>query len=139
MTSARIGIYFALLQLFFTLCWTVYAIYLQQLAARAGISGSAVILLLMLDQVVFTVVDFATGVWADRVSRLLGRVGYWATAATILSCATFLALPFVASSGAAAFIALTMVWAVTSSALRAPPMMLLGKYAAKPAIPYLSS
>jgi hypothetical protein len=28
---------------------------------------------------------------------------------------------------------------VTSSALRAPPIMLLGKYAAKPALPYLSS
>ena len=34
---------------------------------------------------------------------------------------------------------MTVVWTVTSSALRAPPLMLLGKYAAKPAIPYLSS
>ena len=36
-------------------------------------------------------------------------------------------------------LALIIVWAVTSSALRAPPLMLLGKYAARPAIPYLAS
>src|SRR3954464_9777854 len=131
MTSARVGVYFALLQLFFTLCWTVYAVYLPQLAARAGIPAGFVIILLMLDQAVFTVVDFATGVWADRVSKVLGRVGYWAAAATIVSCAAFLALPFIANAGAAVFVAITIVWAVTSSALRAPPLMLLGKYAAK--------
>ena len=94
--SGRAGIYFALLQLFFTLCWTVYAIYLPQLAAQAGIPAGAVILLLMLDQVVFTVADFATGVWSDRVSKVLGRIGYWAAAATIISCAAFIALPFIA-------------------------------------------
>ena len=31
------------------------------------------------------------------------------------------------------------VWTVTLSALRAPPLMLLGKYARKPAIPFLSA
>jgi hypothetical protein len=135
----RAGLYFALLQLFFTLSWTVYVIYLPKLAAAAGIPASAVIFLLMLDQAVFTVADFATGIAADRVSKILGRLSYFAAAATLLSCATFLALPFVASAGPVVFIAVTIVWAVTSSALRAPPLMLLGKYAAKPAIPYLSA
>jgi hypothetical protein len=138
MKSVRVGIYFALLQLFFTLCWTVYAIYLPQLAARAGIPAGAVILLLMLDQAVFTVADFATGMWTDKVSRVLGRIGHWAAAATGLSCLAFLVLPFITAAGAAGFIAVTMIWAVTSSALRAPPLMLLGKHAAKPSIPYLS-
>ena len=35
-TAHRFGWYLALLQLLFTLCWTVYAIYLPKLAAAAG-------------------------------------------------------------------------------------------------------
>jgi hypothetical protein len=62
-------------------------------------------------------------------------------AITLISCAAFVGLPFVAGGGlgVAAFFVLLVVWAVTSSALRAPPLMLLGKYAARPAIPYLAS
>lgn len=135
----RFGWYLALLQLFFTLCWTVYAIYLPKLAAGAGIAASSVILILMLDQLIFTVCDFATGVAADKVTRVLGRLGAGVAAATALSCAAFLALPFVTAGGAAVFLAITIVWTITSSALRAPPLMLLGKYAAKPSLPYLSS
>jgi MFS family permease len=133
------GIYLAILQLFFTLSWTVYAIYLPRLAAQAGIPRSAVILILMLDQAIFTLADFASGVAADRVSKTLGRIGYWVAGITLVSCAAFLALPHIASAGTAAFLALTATWAVTSSALRAPPLMLLGKYCAKPAHPYLSA
>ncbi len=137
--SQRFGWYLAVLQLFFTLCWTVYAIYLPKLAATAGIAPGAVILLLMLDQAIFTVCDFATGIAADKVTRVIGRLGVWVAAATALSCAAFIALPFVAAAGAPLLIAVTVVWTVTSSALRAPPLMLLGKYAAKPSIPFLSS
>src|SRR3974390_420213 len=133
----RFGWYLALLQLLFTLCWTVYAIYLPGLAASAGLPPRAVIILLMLDQAVFTVCDFATGVAADKVTRVLGRLGPWVVAATAISCAAFLALPFVAVAGSPFLLAVTAVWTITSSALRAPPLMLLGKYAAKPAIPYL--
>jgi MFS transporter len=133
------GIYLAILQLFFTLSWTVYAIYLPRLAAQAGIPRSAVILILMLDQAIFTLADFASGVAADKVSKTLGRIGYWVAGITLISCAAFLALPYVASAGTGAFLVLTVIWAVTSSALRAPPLMLLGKYCAKPAHPYLSA
>src|SRR5262249_22952725 len=72
----------------------------------------------------------------------LGRLGYLVVIATVISCVAFLGLPYVAAGGASAqglFFALTFVWAITSSALRAPPIMLLGKYASRPAIPYLSS
>jgi MFS family permease len=137
--SHRFGWYLALLQLFFTLCWTVYAIYLPRLAAAAGLAPGSVILLLMLDQAVFTVCDYATGIAADKVTRVLGRLGTWVAVATAFSCIAFLALPFVAVAGASLFIAVTLIWTITSSALRAPPLMLLGKYAAKPSIPYLSS
>ena len=135
----RFGWYLALLQLCFTLCWTVYAIFLPKLAASAGLLPGAVLLLLMLDQAIFTVCDFATGIAADKMTRVMGRLGAWVAALTVLSCVAFLLLPFVAPAGATLLIAVTLVWTVTSSALRAPPMMLLGKYASKPSIPYLSS
>lgn len=137
--TQRFGWYLAILQLLFTLCWTAYVIYLPKLAAAAGIAPAAVILLLMLDQAIFTVSDFATGIAADKMTRVLGRLGIWVAAATAISCAAFLALPFVASAGAGVLIAVTVVWTLTSSALRAPPLMLLGKYAAKPQIPLLAS
>jgi MFS family permease len=129
----RAGIYLALVQLLFTLGWTVYAIFLPRLAAEVGISRTAVIFILMLDQAIFTVTDVTMGIAADRVSNLVGRLGYWVAAVTALSCIAFLALPFVAGVGSSAqpwFLGLTVLWAVTSSALRAPPLMLLGKYAA---------
>lgn len=135
------GIYLAVLQFVFALCWTAYAIYLPRLAASVGLSAGAVIVILMLDQAIFTITDFSMGVAADKVSRVVGRLGYWAAALTALSCAAFVVLPFIADAhlGAAALLGATITWAVTSSALRAPPLMLLGKYAARPAIPYLAS
>jgi MFS family permease len=138
-TTYRFGWYLAVLQLFFALCWTIYVIYLPKLAAAAGIAPKFVILVLMLDQAIFTICDFSTGVAADKVTRVLGRLGVWVTAATALSCAAFLIMPLLAGRGAPVLIALIVVWAVTSSALRAPPLMLLGKYARKPSIPYLSA
>jgi len=137
--SKRFGWYLALLQLSFTLCWTVYAIYLPKLAANAGLATGAVVLLLMLDQAIFTICDFATGIAADKVTRVIGRLGVYVAIATAVSCAAFIALPFIAGAGASVWIAVTGVWTITSSALRAPPLMLLGKYAAKPAVPLLSS
>jgi MFS family permease len=137
--SNRFGWYLAVLQLFFTLCWTVYVIYLPKLAAAAGLAPKAVVLILLLDQAIFTVCDFATGIAADKVTRVLGKLGVYVVAATTLSCAAFLIMPEVAGLGAPVLLAFIVVWTVTSSALRAPPLMLLGKYARKPAIPFLSA
>jgi hypothetical protein len=137
--TSRYGWYLAALQFFFALTWTVYVIYLPKLAAAAGIAPKAVILVLLLDQAIFTVCDFATGIAADKVTHLLGRLGVWVVAATALSCAAFLVMPLIAGLGVPALLATIVVWTVTSSALRAPPLMLLGKYAAKPAIPFLAA
>jgi hypothetical protein len=135
----RFGWYLAVLQLFFTLCWTVYVIYLPKLAGAAGLAPKAVVLILLLDQAIFTVCDFATGVAADKVTRVLGKLGVTVVAATALSCAAFLVMPMIADLGAWVLLAAIVLWTVTSSALRAPPLMLLGKYARKPAIPFLSA
>src|SRR3954451_5101754 len=141
-SGKRTGVYLAMLQLVFTLGWTTYVIYLPKLAASVGIAPSAVILILMLDQAIFTVTDTAMGIAADRVAKIAGRLSLFVGALTAVSCVAFVALPFVASTGPGAqawFIVLILVWVVTSAALRAPPLTLLGKHRAKPAIPFLSA
>ena len=138
----RTGVYLAILQLVFTLGWTTYVIYLPQMAAKVGIAPSTVILVLMMDQAIFTITDTAMGIAADRIAPFVGRLGIFVGGLTALSCAAFVVLPFVAGTGPAAqgwFIALIVLWAITSSALRAPPLTLLGKHRAKPSIPFLSA
>ena len=139
--TGKVGIYLALLQLFFTLGWTIYVVYLPQLAAKVGLPPGAVIVILLVDQAIFTITDTLMGIAADRMTPIAGRLSRFVIWLTVVSCAAFLALPFVADLGSNAKIALivlTLIWVVTSSALRAPPLALLGKFAAKPSIPMLS-
>ena len=136
----RVGLYLAVVQFFFTITWTVYVIFLPRLAAEAGIPKQAVIFILMLDQLIFACMDLAMGVMADRVSRVVGRLGYIVLGVTLFSCLAFLLLPLAAPRGAAwLFIALTVLWSASSSVLRAPPLMLLGKYAVRSSVPWLSA
>ncbi len=138
----QVGITLAVIQLFFTLTWTVYVIFLPQLAAQVGLAKDMVLVILMMDQLIFLVADTAMGVMADKAARVFGKLGRWVVLLTLASCAAFLLLPWVASTGPQAqwlFLALTVVWSVTSSALRAPPLVLLGKYAALSAVPRLAS
>ena len=100
-TGNRTGLYLAFLQLVFTLGWTTYVIYLPKLAAQVGIAPTAVILLLMLDQAIFTITDTAMGIAADRIAALVGRLGMIVAVLTGLSCAAFAAMSFVASAGGA--------------------------------------
>jgi MFS family permease len=137
--TLRTGLVFALLQLFFTLTWTVYVIFLPRLAAEAGIPKSWIIWILVTDQLVFLVADWAMGVRADRTARIVGRLGPQIGLITLISALAFLLLPFAAPQGSPLlFLALTLVWTITSSALRAPPLVLIGKYAAVGARPWLS-
>ena len=138
----RTGLYLSFLQLVFTLGWTTYVIYLPKLASQVGIAPGAVIFILMLDQAIFTVTDTAMGLAADRIASVVGRLGRFVVALTVLSCAAFAALPFVAGlggSGKILLIASIVTWAITSSALRAPPLILLGKLRAQPQIPFLAA
>jgi hypothetical protein len=139
-TPHRVGLYFAIVQVFFTLTWTVYVIFLPKLAAQAGIPKTAVAYILLADQLIFVVTDFAMGVMADRMTRVVGRIGHVVLGVTLFSCAAFLLLPFVAPQGVVwPFVAVTALWTASSSALRAPPLMLLGKYAPQPSVPWLSA
>jgi hypothetical protein len=118
----------------------VYVIFLPKLAAQVGLPKNAVPLILLLDQLIFVVADFALGAMADRASRVLGKLGYIVLGVTLASCLAFVLLPYAAPKGAPwLFLMLTILWAISSSALRAPPLTLIGKYAAQPSVPWLSA
>jgi MFS family permease len=137
--STRVGLYFGLLQLVFGLTWVAYVIYLPQLAAQAGIGRGVVGWLLVLDQIIFAACDWAAGVAVDRVAKVVGRVGKIVVGVTAVSALAFLLLPLAAPLGAGVFVSLIVVWAITSSALRAPPLALLGRYTPAGQQPWVSS
>src|SRR5215207_10690253 len=141
-SASRTGVYLAVLQLVFTLGWITYVIYLPKLCADVGIAPAYVILILMLDQAIFTITDTAMGIAADKIAPFVGRLGVFVGVLTAISCAAFVALPFVAGTGPGAqvwFIVLILIWVVTSSALRAPPLTLLGKHRARSQVPLLAA
>ncbi len=133
------GVVLAVLQLAFALTWVIYVIYLPQLAQQAGIAKEHVPWILLMDQAIFAACDWAAGVYADRLLATLGRFGTRLALVTLVSCAAFLALPWVAPQGSVPlFLALTILWSATSSALRAPPLVLLAKHSAAPQRPWLA-
>jgi len=137
--STRVGLYFGVMQLFFNLSWVIYVIFLPQLAAQAGVSKGVVPWILVLDQVIFALCDWAAGLASDRVANILGRLGKLVAAVTALSALAFLLLPLVTRIGAPVFLVLTVIWAITSSALRAPPLTLLGRYTSPDRQPWVGS
>lgn len=141
-----VALYMALVQFFFVTTWTIYVIFLPTLLKGAGISPSWTPYILLVDQLVFMAMDIYVGVAADRAQSTLGRLGPWVMAMTAVSCVAFLLLPFAANEagglGAAApavALGLTLVWTATSSALRAPPWVLLSKYATQPSVPSMNT
>jgi hypothetical protein len=137
-SNRSLALYLGVVQFFFATTWTIYVLYLPQLAAQAGIDKRWVPWILVADQAVFAVMDVITGFWIDRVRAGLARYGGWILGVTALSCVAFLGMGF-AGSHAAILLTALVVWAVTSSALRCPPWALLGRYAATPSLPWLSA
>jgi MFS family permease len=137
-SNRPLALYLGVVQFFFATTWTVYVLYLPQLAAQAGIDKRWVAWILVADQAVFAIADVATGFWIDRMRAGLARFGGWILAVAVLSSIAFLAIGF-AGSHAAILLTALIVWAVSSSALRSPPWALLGRYAATPALPLLSA
>jgi hypothetical protein len=137
--STRVGLYFGLIQLFFAMTWVVYVIYLPRLAVQAGIGRSSVPWILVLDQVIFAVCDCATGVAADRLATVVGQLGRFVVGVTALSAFAFLLMPLAAGISAGILLALIVVWSITSSALRAPPLKLLGCYTPPDQQPWVGS
>ena len=127
-------------QLFLALGWTVYVIYLPQLAAQAGLAKEYVPWLLLADQAIFAAMDWTLGTMADRMAGLAGRLANAILFASLLSCGAFLLLPVVAPAGSPLLlVAVTVVWSATSSALRAPPLALIGRHVPGPSQPWASA
>jgi MFS family permease len=133
-----LAIYVGIVQFFFAVTWTVYVVYLPQLVEQAGIARSWVPWILVADQIVFALVDVATGFWVDRVRGAVARLGPWILGVSVVSALAFVALPFIGGSPVLLLGAI-VVWAVTSSALRSPPWALLSRHAATPRLPWLST
>ena len=139
-----IALYMAVVQFFFVTTWTIYVIFLPKLLTSAGLPASWTPYILIIDQLVFMAMDVYVGIAADRAQKTLGRIGPLVIGLTVISCLAFLLLPFAAGLGAGAqatpiiLLSLILVWTATSSALRAPPWVLLSKYAAAPTVPRLN-
>jgi hypothetical protein len=124
----RTALWATTIQGLFALTWALYVAFLPGLLARAGLEAKLAIYFVLLDQAVFAVSDWASGVYADRLTRLLKRIGPALTACALVSSGALLALPWVASLGVPALlIGVTVLWTATSSALRAPVFTLLGR------------
>ena len=128
----RAGIYLSLVQWLFALTWTVYVVFLPGLAEAAGIARKWVVWILIADQLIFISMDLALGIAADRVAAQMRRLGPWIAGISGLSSVAFLLMPLAPASASVAaptLLLLIAIWAVTSSALRAPIIALLGKHA----------
>ena len=133
------GVVLTVLQLVFALTWVIYVIYLPALAAQAGVPKHMVPWILLMDQAIFVVCDWGAGVYSDRIASTLSRIGPRLAGVTLVSCVAFLLIPLLAPVGSVAiFLAVTILWSATSSALRAPPLMLIGRHAASPKRPWLA-
>ena len=134
------ALYLGVVQFFLLASWTVYAIFLPGLLDSVGIEKRWVAWVLLADQALFACFDIAAGFAADRAFRLYARMGFVLAAVGALSCAAFLILPWLpgAGVGPALFLGVTVLWVVSSAALRAPLFGLLARHAAKPAVPRLA-
>lgn len=123
------GLALAGVQFFFTLGWTVYALYLPDLLKGAGLAASWLPWLLMADQLIFAAMDIAFGIAADRMAdtyRRLARLLLWLTS---LSAVAFLLLPSLAPVSPGLLLLVLAIWVISASVVRAPTMVLLAKRA----------
>jgi len=127
--SLSSGLALAGVQFFFTLGWTVYALYLPDLLKGAGLAASWLPWLLMADQLIFAAMDIAFGIAADRMAdtyRRLARLLLWLTS---LSAVAFLLLPSLAPVSPGLLLLVLAIWVISASVVRAPTMVLLAKRA----------
>lgn len=131
----------ALLQALVVTMWTIYALFLPGLLEQVGLPATLLPWLVLIDQGLFLLADIAMGLATDRISRVFGRLGPWLAVASTLCCLAFLAIPLVATGPERQnwLMGAVVVWVVCSSALRGPPLALLGKRSMPSAIPALSA
>ena len=124
-------------ELFFSLSWVVYVIFLPDLLARGGVDKRYLPWLLAADQLLFALADWSVGVAVDRARAALRRIGPLLVLLSAVSAVAMLLLPWLAATPML-FLPMTALWVATSAALRAPPYVLLSRYAARAAMPRLA-
>jgi MFS family permease len=123
-----VALWVLVVQCLLALSWTMYVLFLPALLVSAGVARTWFAAVLVADQAIFAVTDWYAGLYADRVAHLWTRLGRIITATALVSSAALLAMPWVADCGnAPLLLGIIAVWAVTSSALRAPVFALLGR------------
>jgi len=116
------------LQAVLLLTWTLYALFLPQMAQRCGIPAGLVIWILVADQLIFMTADWLAGVYADRLAAATRRVGPVINVAGAVAALLLALMPWVAELGVPwLWLGLVAVWAASSSFLRAPAFSLLGR------------
>ena len=145
-TLKNVALYLAIIQFFFFTTWIVYVVYLGDLLEQVGIGREYLLWFIALDQLLFALTDTYMGFRADKVEQAIGRLGPMIVIFNAISCLAFIALPFIAKLGGEQqlgmqilWVLLLVIWISTSSVLRAPPIVLLMKYAAKPQAPRLAA
>jgi hypothetical protein len=123
------ALYLAVIQFVFVSTWTLYVVFLPELLLRAGIEKAWLPRILLTDQLLMVVFDFSFGVAAARGMQQYGRIAPVVLGVSLASCLAFLLLPQ-ADGSAPLLLGLTVVWVISSSALRAPLYALLSRHAA---------
>jgi hypothetical protein len=127
MIGAAFGWWVGAVHALLALSWTAYVLFLPSFVAQVGLPASLVVWIVLLDQALFTVTDWASAVLADRVAQLWRRLGAAIAAAALLCGLLFVAMPWAAGSGSSGLLlAVVGCWAALSSVLRAPVLALLG-------------
>lgn len=125
------ALYLAVVQFVFVSTWTIYIVFLPELLLRAGIDKAWLPRIVIADQVLMAIFDLAFGIAAARGMQRYGRIAPLVLGVSLVSCLAFLLLPQMAVT-APLLLALTVIWVITSSALRAPLYALLSRHAATP-------
>ena len=128
--ARRLGAWIVVVQSLLALNWTMYVLFLPQFLEQTGIGRRWVLPILILDQAIFTVMDWFAGSYSDRLARMYGTIGRPLAAVAVASALLLLTLPWAAATGSALLVlAVVVAWSLTSSALRAPVFSMVGKVA----------
>ena len=124
-------------EFFFALSWVVYVIFLPELLARGGIDKRYLPWIIAADQLIFALADWWMGVAVDWARAALRRIGPILVLLSAISALAMLLMPWLAATPMFFLLAIG-VWVATSSALRAPPYVLLSRYAGRVTLPRLA-
>jgi MFS family permease len=112
----------------FFLMWTTYAAFLPQLIAQAGLDAKYFFYISIMDNVCFIVMNPILAFAAERVGKKYGKFGLFFVLLVIFSSVNLICISLVAGTSQSLFFICTLLWSLSSSILRAPPIFLLFRH-----------